>query len=75
MFQAPFGVGLGGGNALKRFVEDADDPLLLGERGNWDLDALYEAHVEPAPIISAITSHLPNFLITTVEIRVNKLWQ
>ena len=32
-----FGVGFGGGYALKRFVEDADDPLLFGERGdgNW----------------------------------------
>ena len=28
-----FGVGFGGGDALKRFVEDADDPLLFGERG------------------------------------------
>src|ERR1035437_1009587 len=27
------GVGFGGGDALKRFVEDADDPLLFGERG------------------------------------------
>ena len=27
-----FGVGFGGGDALKRFVEDADDPLLFGER-------------------------------------------
>ena len=29
-----FGVGLGGGEAGKRFVEDADDPLLFGERGD-----------------------------------------
>jgi len=29
-----FGVGFGGGEALKRCVEDADDPLLLGERGD-----------------------------------------
>ena len=29
-----FGVGFGGGDAVKRFVEDADDPLLFGERGN-----------------------------------------
>ena len=28
-----FGVGFGGGDAVKRFVEDADDPLLFGERG------------------------------------------
>ena len=29
-----FGVGFGGGDAVKRFVEDADDPLLFGERGD-----------------------------------------
>ena len=29
-----FGVGFGGGDALKRFVEDADDSLLFGERGH-----------------------------------------
>ena len=29
-----FGVGFGGGDALKRFVEEADDPLLFGE-GIW----------------------------------------
>src|SRR5712692_9923659 len=28
-----FGVGFGGGDAVKRFVEDADDPPLFGERG------------------------------------------
>src|ERR1017187_9649548 len=27
-----FGVGFGGGDAVKRFVEDADDALLFGER-------------------------------------------
>jgi hypothetical protein len=26
-----FGVGFGGGDAVKRFVEDGDDALLLGE--------------------------------------------
>ena len=29
-----FGVGFGGGDALKRFVENADDPLLFGKRWN-----------------------------------------
>ena len=29
-----FGVGLRGGDARKRFVEDADDPPLLGKRGS-----------------------------------------
>ena len=28
-----FGVSFGGGEALKRFVEQADDPLLFGQRG------------------------------------------
>jgi hypothetical protein len=28
-----FGVGFGGGDALKRFVEDVDDPLLFGKGG------------------------------------------
>ena len=28
-----FGVGFGGGEARKRFVQQADDPLLFGERG------------------------------------------
>lgn len=31
-----FGVRFGGGDALKRFVQNADDPLLLGERGDID---------------------------------------
>ena len=32
-----FGVGFGGGDAVKRFVEDAHDPPLFGERwqGDW----------------------------------------
>ncbi len=34
-----FGVGFGSGDARKHFVEDADDPLLFGERGdgNWKI--------------------------------------
>ena len=32
-----FGVGFGGGDAVKRFVEDADDPLLFGERREANL--------------------------------------
>src|SRR5450631_873832 len=31
-----FGVGFGGGDALKRLVEDADDPPLLGDRRQRD---------------------------------------
>ena len=35
-----FGVGFGGGDTLKRFVEDADDALLFGKRGNGNRDFL-----------------------------------
>ena len=38
-----FGVGFGGGEALKRFVEQADDPLLFGERGDDELQVLEKA--------------------------------
>ena len=41
-----FGVGFGGGDALKRFVEDADDPLLFGERGNGNGNALQACFVD-----------------------------
>ena len=37
-----FGVGFGGGDALKRFVEDADDPLLFGERRDGNLRSFDE---------------------------------
>ena len=43
-----FGVGFGGGDALKRFVEDADDPLLFGERGNGNRTVLELAAVKLA---------------------------
>ena len=39
-----FGVGFGGGDAVKRFVEDADDPLLFGERGNGNVDCFEVTH-------------------------------
>jgi hypothetical protein len=29
-----FGVGFGGGDAVEGFVEDGDDAVLFGERGN-----------------------------------------
>ena len=29
-----FGVGFGGGDALKRLIQDADNPPLFGERGD-----------------------------------------
>ena len=35
-----FGVGFGGGEARKRFVEQADDPLLFGERGDGNFRVL-----------------------------------
>ena len=41
-----FGVGFGGGDAVKRFVEDADDSLLFGERGNTDKFAVNEVSVK-----------------------------
>jgi hypothetical protein len=31
------GVGFDGGDSLKRFVEDADDPLLFGEWRDWNV--------------------------------------
>lgn len=31
-----FSIGFGGGNGLKRFVKDADDPPLFGEGRNGD---------------------------------------
>jgi hypothetical protein len=39
VLEVPFGVALGGGDALKRFVEDADDSPLFGQRrkGNGNL--------------------------------------
>ena len=33
-----FSVGLSGGDPLKRFVEQADDPLLFGEGGDGNLE-------------------------------------
>ena len=35
-----FGVGFGGGEALKRFVQQADDPLLFGQRGEGNFRVL-----------------------------------
>ena len=37
-----FGVGFGGGDAVKRFVEDADDPPLFGEGRDGDVLARYK---------------------------------
>src|SRR5437588_11319578 len=37
VLEALFGVGFCGGDAVERFVEDADDPPLFGE-GIWILD-------------------------------------
>ena len=38
-----FGVGFGGGEALKRFVQQADDPLLFGQRGDGNLNDFAKA--------------------------------
>ena len=40
-----FGVGLGGGEARKRFVQQADDPLLVGQRGDGNLEAENVVHL------------------------------
>ena len=41
-----FGVGFGGGEALKRFVQQADDPLLFGQRGDGNGNLTQTALVE-----------------------------
>jgi hypothetical protein len=38
VLDVPFGIGPGGGDALKRFVENADDPQLFGKWRRWDGD-------------------------------------
>src|ERR1700731_1564655 len=43
VLQGFFGVGFGGGDTLKRFVEDADDPLLFEKRGNHDMALFHRA--------------------------------
>ena len=40
-----FGVGFGGGEARKRFVQQADDPLLFGQRGDGNLEAENVVHL------------------------------
>ncbi len=37
-----FGVGFGGGDAVKRFVEDGDDAVLFGERGDGNRESRLE---------------------------------
>jgi hypothetical protein len=41
-----FGVGFGDGDARKRFVEEADDPLLFGKWGERDWNLPHAALVE-----------------------------
>jgi len=36
VLDVPFGVGFGGGETRKRFVEQGDDSLLFGEWGDWN---------------------------------------
>jgi hypothetical protein len=38
ILQVLFGVGFGGGDAVKRFVEEGDDALLFGEWGDGNLN-------------------------------------
>ena len=40
VFEVLFRVGFGGGDALKRFAEDADDPPLLGEGRHREFNVL-----------------------------------
>jgi hypothetical protein len=40
IFEVLFGVGFGSDDTLKRFIEEADDPLLFGERGIRNLNGL-----------------------------------
>jgi hypothetical protein len=40
------GVGLGGGQTGKRFVQQPHNPLLLRKRGIWNLDRLRGTNVE-----------------------------
>ena len=42
-----FGVGFGGGEAVKRFVEDANDPLLFGEWWDWKLEGFDKREFNP----------------------------
>ena len=54
-----FGVGFGGGDAVKRFVEDADDPLLFGERRKWKLKSSQRfAPIALEPMTSTSTSRI-----------------
>ncbi|MGB2624701.1 MAG: hypothetical protein WA857_13330 [Candidatus Acidiferrum sp.] len=41
-----FGVGFGGGDAVKRFVEDADDALLFEKLGESNLDSFISPTVQ-----------------------------
>ena len=38
VFEVLLGVGLGGVEADKRFVQNADDPVLFEERGDWNFE-------------------------------------
>jgi hypothetical protein len=42
-----FGVGLGGGDAVKGFVEDGDDAVLFGEGGERYLQRFYKWEFYP----------------------------
>jgi hypothetical protein len=46
IFEVLFGGGGGGSETLKRFVEDADDPLLFRKRGNTDEFVMNEVSVK-----------------------------
>ena len=45
VLEVPFGVGLGGGDAVKGLIEEGDDAVLFGERGKWKLKAQNFIHL------------------------------
>ncbi len=48
VLEVPFGVGFGGGEARKRFVEQGDDSLLFGEWGISEWNGLVRVPIQIA---------------------------
>jgi hypothetical protein len=47
VLEVGFGVGFGGGETRKRFVQDADDALLLGEGWEREIKSKHLVHLRP----------------------------
>ena len=62
------GVGFGGGDALKHFVEEADDPLLHGERGKLDWNGLEQTSLDSLDRCSSALVENPLLVNGGVEI-------